>query len=276
MKELLESYDLLFFLLAVTALSLLLKMVGYILYHRLLWDSGQMGTTQNKWMKAMMLKFEAYYKLRLSVHNVENFVDHYLYHYRFLGMSLQTWENLGKYFTGVLVACAALGAIAGGYYGMSSDWYFISGFVVAVLLCVQGAAEVFFNMPGCHKLFRIQLIDYMENTMRARLENEYFNQEATKEYQMEYFEDDASDNSGDKPEQKAEDEIGEKVEFQYMRKPDTEQDTALDNRDVKELLASLLEEIQIDKELSDRQRAMTEYAATERAQLFEEILKEFM
>ena len=100
MKAQLENYNVLFVLMGICAFAVLMKAVSYGMFHKLLWDSNQMGTTRNRWMKAMMSKFEAYYKLHISVHNVENFVDRYLYHYRFLGLSLQTWENTGYYFSG--------------------------------------------------------------------------------------------------------------------------------------------------------------------------------
>lgn len=178
MKAQLENYNVLFALMAVCAVSVLLKAVSYGLFHKLLWDSNQMGTTGNRWMKAMMSKFEAYYKLHISVHNVENFVDRYLYHYRFIGISLQTWENLGFYFSGLIAAGAGVFCFLAGYYGMPSEWFWVTGLVTLLLLCVQGASEVFFDTHKCLRVFRIQLIDYMENTMRARLENEYFHQEA--------------------------------------------------------------------------------------------------
>ena len=93
MKAQLENYNVLFVLMGICAFAVLMKAVSYGMFHKLLWDSNQMGTTRNRWMKAMMSKFEAYYKLHISVHNVENFVDRYLYHYRFLGLSLQTWKT---------------------------------------------------------------------------------------------------------------------------------------------------------------------------------------
>lgn len=85
MKAQLENYNVLFVLMGICAFAVLMKAVSYGMFHKLLWDSNQMGTTRNRWMKAMMSKFEAYYKLHISVHNVENFVDRYLYHYRFWG-----------------------------------------------------------------------------------------------------------------------------------------------------------------------------------------------
>lgn len=326
MKETLENFDVLYFLAAVTGISLLLKSISFILYQRLLRDSNQMGTTKNKWMKSMMAKFEAYYKLRISVHNVENFVDRYIYHYHFLGLSLQTWEYISYYTAVITVAAAALFCLAAGYYGLASEWFLVMGFCVLSLLLIQAAASALFNIHRCRKIFRIQLIDYMENTMRARLENEYFNQEATQEYRMEYFEEDR-DNSqaaaameaketeelmprklaavrsdqkmgqretldmlyGDgRPSQKrsyeeiqknrgipAQDRIRETR--QEESKPDSDKyPSGWNGTEIRDLLASLLEELQIDRDIAKKQKAMADYATEERAQLFEEILREYI
>lgn len=262
MKAQLENYNVLFVLMGICAFAVLMKAVSYGMFHKLLWDSNQMGTTRNRWMKAMMSKFEAYYKLHISVHNVENFVDRYLYHYRFLGLSLQTWENTGYYFSGLLLAGTGLSCFLAGYYGMTAEWFWVTGLVSLLLLCVQGASELFFDTHKCLRVFRIQLIDYMENTMRARLENEYFNQEATKQYRREYFEDtqDAAATAAALEEGNGE---GAAAKLSALNQ-------------LKELLETFREEMKLDRNIAGKQNALSEQTAAEKARLFEEILEEYM
>lgn len=262
MKAQLENYNVLFVLMGICAFAVLMKAVSYGMFHKLLWDSNQMGTTRNRWMKAMMSKFEAYYKLHISVHNVENFVDRYLYHYRFLGFSLQTWENTGYYFLGLLLAGTGLSCFLAGYYGMTAEWFWVTGLVSLLLLCVQGASELFFDTHKCLRVFRIQLIDYMENTMRARLENEYFNQEATKQYRREYFEDtqDAAATAAALEEGNGE---GAAAKLSALNQ-------------LKELLETFREEMKLDRDIAGKQNALSEQTAAEKARLFEEILEEYM
>lgn len=262
MKAQLENYNVLFVLMGICAFAVLMKAVSYGMFHKLLWDSNQMGTTRNRWMKAMMSKFEAYYKLHISVHNVENFVDRYLYHYRFLGLSLQTWENTGYYFSGLLLAGTGLSCFLAGYYGMTAEWFWVTGLVSLLLLCVQGASELFFDTHKCLRVFRIQLIDYMENTMRARLENEYFNQEATKQYRREYFEDtqDAAATAATLEEGNGE---GAAAKLSALNQ-------------LKELLETFREEMKLDRDIAGKQNALSEQTAAEKARLFEEILEEYM
>lgn len=283
MKAILENYDVLFFLAAITCVSVLMKLISSLLYRKLLRDSNQMGTTRNRWMKSMMAKFEAYYKLRISVHNVENFVDRYLYHYHFLGLSLQTWEYIGYYASAVIVACTALAYLAAGYYRLASEWFLIMGFAVLSLLIVQGMTELLLNNHRRKKLFRIQLIDYMENTMRARLENEYFHQEAKQQYQMEYFEEE-EDGETKKEHQSVESKKDVPMETKEREEKNTTEDVETipavelqwKSRELKALLASILEEMQLDRDIARKQQALANETDTERAQLFDEILKEYI
>ncbi len=272
MREILENYYLLFILMGLTGVSVLFRAVAFALFHRLLWDSNQMGTTDNQWMKSMMSKFEAYYKLRISVHNVENFVDRYLYHYHFLGLSLQTWENMGYYFMAALTAASGMLCMAGGYLQLSDDWFWVMGFASLFLLCIQGAAELFFNTHKCWKMLRIQVIDYMENTMRARLENEYFHQKATEQYQMEYFASEQGDaeDPGKETGGQTEAPVGDEEVAASLEK----KETAMPQ--FRELLNTFMEEMRLDRDIAGRQRVLSEHAAEERAQLFEEILEEYL
>ncbi len=277
MKTLLENYDVFYFLGAMTLVSFLMKIIGAAMYKKLIRDSSQMGTTKNKWMKAMMAKFEAYYKLQISVHNVENFVDRYLYHYHFLGLPLQTWECIGFYTTAATIGFASLFSLAAGYYKLPQEWFLVMGFVVVALLFLQGVTEWMLNGRQYRKLFRVQLIDYMENTMRARLENEYFHQEAAKQYQMEYFQEAETQELQETDVVKGREEKESKMQPQKdNKKQSVTEGVAWNGREVKELLASLLEEVQLNQELYKKQQALTGSSEAERAQLFEEVLKEYM
>ncbi len=254
MKEILENYELLFLLMGMTCVFIILKVISFCLYGKLLRESNQMGITKNKWLKSMMAKFEAYYKLRISVHNVENFVDRYLYHFRFLGLSLQSWENAGWYISVVMTGCWILSCLAGGYFEMKEKWFLTTGFVFVALLLLQAMLELIFNTRKSQKLLRVQLIDYMENTMRARLENEYFHQEEKKEYEREYF-----------------DETEDTSKEIVVAEGKSNQKELLT-----ELMNSLLEEMELDRSIARGQSPFFRGDDSERAQLFDEILREYI
>jgi hypothetical protein len=281
MRELLESFDVLFLFMGVSCVSLILKVISYVLYHNLLWDSNQMGTTNNPWMKSMISKFEAYYKLQISVHNVENFVDRYLYHYHFWGLSLETWENIGLYCSGGIAAGTGVVFLLAGYWQFPGQWFWAAGLVSALILCVQGVAEICFDTHRCWRMFRIQLIDYMENTMRARLENEYFHRESLKQYQMDYFDLPEGDRQEQPKKVPAENE-DKAAKGKPAAKGGHESVAAtVEQRkteipEFRELLSSFMAEMKLDQEIAGKRQMMTEQETREKAQLFEEILEEFM
>ena len=138
---------------------------------------------------------------------------------------------------------------------MSEKWFLTMTFVFVALLLLQGMLELILNTRKSRNLFRIQLIDYMENTMRARLENEYFHKEEKEEYQREYFE--VVEEENDKETVKSEGKSNQ----QEM---------------LKELMNSLLEEMELDRDIARRQRQLFKGDDSERAQLFDEILKEYI
>ncbi len=159
MKEWLVNGNALYLLGAVAAVTIVMKLIASLLYQKLIRESGQMGTTANRWMKSMMAKFEAYYKLRISIHNVENFVDHYLYQYHFMGCSLSVWEHLGiTGMVGLLFSSATI-LLLGAYYQFTSTWFVVHGIVALGCLLVQLMAEGFSGAHRSQKRLRIQLID---------------------------------------------------------------------------------------------------------------------
>ena len=52
--------------------------------------------------------------------------------------------------------------------------------------------------------------------------------------------------------------------------------SAWNGTEIRDMLTSLLEELQGDRDVAKKQKAMADYATEERAQLFEEILREYI
>ena len=103
--------------------------------------------------------------------------------------------------------------------------------------------------------------------MRARLENEYFHQEATEKYRMEYF----------KPEEMSDAEMEAAATDAVAGGVDAAGASGLPAlTEIKELLESFREEMQLDRDIAGRQNMLSEQAAAEKAKLFEEILEEYM
>ena len=93
-QELFDNNILLILMSVLCSLGILVKILIYGIYKNLIKSSDNMANTNNKLMKLVKMKFEACYKLKIGVNNVDIFVDKYMYKYKFCGILLYTWENI--------------------------------------------------------------------------------------------------------------------------------------------------------------------------------------
>lgn len=279
MKDLLENYDLLFAMTILTAIAILLKCICAIIYQVLLRESEQITNTKNKWMRSMHTKFEACYKLRIPVHNPSCFVKNYMEQYHFLGLSMKTLENT-DIFCGLIVSSATLLCImCGVYYELPAQWIFIHSITLAFFLLFLAAAEVLFQVRHKRKVLHLQLLNYFENTLQGKLENQYLYPEENEAYQQEYFEETPEEEKRTNQSVAAEtdEKHTQKAMEEEMEIPDFQDDYGpAISADMQELIDSLLKESKITKELDKQEDKLRTAATTEKFRLVEEIMKEYL
>lgn len=276
MKQFLENYDLLFAMTVLTAIAILLKCICAIVYQVLLRDSEQIPTTKNKWIRSMYTKFEACYKLKIPIHNPSCFVNNYMEQYHFLGMSMKTLENTDFLCGLIVTASTLLSIMCGVYYELPVRWILIHSMTLIFFLLFLAAGEFLFQVRRKRKLLYLQILNYFENTLQAKLENQYLHPEEQKAYQNAYFEKEGeiSDEvtpakedglaSEDKP-------IDEDISADF-----DESYASSISPDMQELIDSLLEESKITEELNQKQEKLHAAATTEKFRLVEEIMKEYL
>lgn len=181
-RTLFNNYVFIYILLALAAVGILMKLTVQILYSRLLRASESMGTSKNKLAQNMKKKFEAYYKLKLGVNNVDIFVDKHFFHYKFSGIFLSTWENLCGQVLVLSLLTGAIGTILGLIYECGKN-QILSTFSVGILTCgllifLEGAV----NPTGKKEMIRINMKDYLENILKARLVQEEQQPELMEQY----------------------------------------------------------------------------------------------
>ncbi|ROR23658.1 hypothetical protein EDD66_11353 [Mobilisporobacter senegalensis] len=186
-QELFDNNILLILMSVLCSLGILVKILIYGIYKNLIKSSDNMANTNNKLMKLVKMKFEACYKLKIGVNNVDIFVDKYMYKYKFCGILLYTWENISGQ---LLILCLLTGAIGAGlavYYDCGKTAIlstFFIGLLTSALLIIF---ESFLNLPAKRNIIRINMKDYLENMLKVRLEQENFYPEKLEEYRNEYF-----------------------------------------------------------------------------------------
>lgn len=185
--QMFEKDILLYVMAGLCGFGIILKIMIALVYHGLIKASDQMGTSKNKLMKLMRLKFEACYKLKIGVNNVDTFVDKYVYKHKFCGISLYAWENFSGQFMILCTGISIIGGILAIMYGYPRDtifFIFLGGLSAISLLAFF---ESVLNSRTKKNIVKVNIKDYLENFLKARLENEYFNQEMVQEYRNEYF-----------------------------------------------------------------------------------------
>ena len=197
-QELFDKNILAFLMAVFCGLGILVRFIIYGIYRNLIKASDNMANSTNKLLKLIKMKFEACYKLKIGVNNVDIFVDKYMYKYKFCGILLYTWENISGQF---LILCLLTGAVGSGlavYYecGRTAvlSTFFIGLFTSALLIIF----ESFLNLPAKRNVVRINIWDYLENMLKVKLEQKYFYPEKLEKYRNEYFIKEDEGNSGEK------------------------------------------------------------------------------
>lgn len=195
MKELYESYDLLTVMLGIGIVTVIMQSVAGWVMAKLLEDCTQIAGTKNPWIRSLIAKFEICYQLRIPARDVGGFLDRYLWEYRRGGIRLATWASMGIYGAWLVGMYFGVCTIIGIYSETSLREYGLYCVYTVVVLSMIFGGELLLQLHSRQKMIRVYLLDYLENTLKPRLENQYFHPEELEEYQREYFDETVSDDS---------------------------------------------------------------------------------
>lgn len=217
-QQLYDNYIFIYGMAGLCVLGTILKIMVSRTYKRLIKASDNMGSTKHKLMKLMKMKFEACYKLKIGVNNVDSFVDKYVYKHKICGIHLYTWENIGGQLLILCLLAGTVGSVLGLVYNCGKNDIlitFFSGVFTSSLLIV---VESFINLGAKKSILKANITDYLENFLKVRLEQENFTPEVLEEYRQEYFSNTIKGDS--KKDKKKEDKRVEKspvIEDKYTR-----------------------------------------------------------
>lgn len=171
-EKVLNGNVLLYILIGVFSFGMLLKLILFVGYSRMIRASNNMGRTNNKFINKLKLKFETLYKLRIKVNNVDAFVDKSINNHKIGGILLITWEKLSGQ---VAIICVFIGLtclLYGVYLEVNRMWI-VS--VLSMSILTGGLLIVLENLLNKHykkEIIKGNIVDYLENFLINRLENE--------------------------------------------------------------------------------------------------------
>lgn len=184
--KLFEQRILIFGMLGICGVGVLLKFALSLIYSSLIRASDKMGASKNKLMISLRTRYETSYSLMMGVHNVDSFVDKYVYKHKVCGILLYTWENLCGQLLLMCALAGPLGAILATIYNQGRRTIlltlFVGLFCSAVLLFVDNMA----NLSMKRVVIKNNIQDYLENFLKARLESQEI-KEARKEGQRSFL-----------------------------------------------------------------------------------------
>lgn len=254
-----------YIVLGIFTAGVLVKLFISIRYHVLIRASKRMGTSKNKLMRVLRLKFETCYKIKLGVNNVDTFVDKYVYRDRICGLRLYTWEMLSGEFDILCGLSAAIFALVGSFYKCGQDEILFTLSVGIAGSAILLAVDYFMNMKMKHAILRTNIKDYLENFLKARLESGEFSAELVEQYKKGYM--------GAAPQaQKANKEprvqpvVAKRAETTRGKEKRKEQDEALKRREEKK--RELKELIAADKQ-NGKQKAAESQEVQEKGRAFD-------
>lgn len=220
MKQYLLEYDVLLGIAAFCCFCMALQSITAYIYIRLIHESKKISQTKNRWLRSFSARFEACYQLRIPPKNPKILVQNGIYHYEFMGVSLVSWRNLCRQCNGLVVVLSACNFALGSYYEMSKHWFIVNGISTSVWLVLLFVYSASCHMQKREEILCCHILDYLENTLMPRLENEYLHEEETRAYRREYFDDGASDEE----EGYDESEFDEDSYYSYSDEIDEEED----------------------------------------------------
>lgn len=185
-----QNNILIYAMLVIGCIGLLADFICSILYQKLLKASLDMGNSENKLLKLMKLRFETCYQLKLGVNNVDSFVDKYVNRHKFCGIFLCTWERICGQMIAICMTIAIVGSFAAFYYdcGQRTSLYTLGMGIIIVTMLI--AAQIIFDISKKKQFLYCNIKEYLENYLKAKLENELLTPEEMEAYRNAYFEED--------------------------------------------------------------------------------------
>lgn len=188
MVEYLFNNDIIIYaLVGLCGVGLFIRFILDMVYIHLVRESDNLGLTKNKTLRHMKLKFETCYKLKIGVNNVDTFVDKNVLRYRFCGMLLSTWENVCGQTLLLTFLVIPISTVFGVAYDCGQDVILYTGAVGILTGAVLIFVDKMINLNSKKIKIKLNLMDYLENFCKVRLEQEAFHPELLEQYRKEYF-----------------------------------------------------------------------------------------
>lgn len=145
-----------------------LAMARRILFGRLCREAALGSGGKGKMLRAMTLKFEKSYEVRVGIHDMSVFVQKYLCQEKKFGIRLGRWGKLPERWTGMILGIGFVEAMVLRYLG-SEDLFCLNRFLAAATAAAAvRVASLLLESESLWEQARVYLLDYVANTLYPR------------------------------------------------------------------------------------------------------------
>ncbi len=185
-KFLYEENIIMYVFAGLCGLGILVRFIVNLVYRNLVKASENPAETKNKLLKLMKMRFEACYKAKIGVNNVDTFVDKSVLKYRFCGVLLSTWDNFGGQVLFLNLLIVPISAVFGVAFDCGQQLVLLTGAVGILSSAILILVDKSINLPAKRRILRLNLLDYLENFCKVRLEQEVFHPELYEQIRREF------------------------------------------------------------------------------------------
>lgn len=140
------------------------------LYRRMIRETDNMATTENKLLRQCKLKFTNCYQMNRGIPNIPVFVDKFLSRLSVGPFSFEMLYHLSGQLMLLSVVCSGIGVcrsvIAGRMLGEILPFYIISFLELYFYFSVSTMTDI----KGYRRILKINLVDYLENHLSMRMD----------------------------------------------------------------------------------------------------------
>ncbi len=148
--------------------GVMLALVRKVLFGRLCRDAALGNGGKGKMLRAMTLKFEKSYEVKVGIHDIPVFVKKYLCQEKKFGIRLGQWRQLPERWTGMVLGAGFVEAMVLRYLGCDGVFClnrFLAGTTAAAVIRV---ASLWFEAESLWEQAQVCLLDYVANTLYPR------------------------------------------------------------------------------------------------------------
>jgi len=170
MREwIMEQGAIIYIFAGILAIGLIGTFIANRGYKRLIKEADAMGTSDNRLIKYIKLKFESYYKLGMEPWNADVLANRYIYKYKIGFMTLEKWEKIGK----LSMLATALTVVVNGLIKLYNQVDYVD-----ILVMIGIGSVSFLLLFGQYKIhdfstkkeiLRCVILDYLENFLKNKL-----------------------------------------------------------------------------------------------------------